>query len=65
MSDLLTPLCPLCNEPPALVFGRQAFCGTEDCPTFTWDRTLPLDILLMSATEAKITERRPDDADPD
>lgn len=34
-----SPRCPRCNELPALVVGdRQAFCGTDGCRVFTWDR---------------------------
>lgn len=33
--------CPGCSEPPMLLMGggTQAFCGTDDCPFFTWDPT--------------------------
>ena len=36
--------CPGCGEPPALFLfgGGQAFCGTDDCPWFTWDPTKSL-----------------------
>jgi hypothetical protein len=36
--------CPGCGEPPVLLLGggTQAFCGTDDCPWFTWDPTKTL-----------------------
>ena len=36
--------CPGCGNPPFAVMGggTQAFCGTEDCPWFTWDPTATL-----------------------
>ena len=36
--------CPGCGEPPMWLFGggTQAFCGTDDCPWFTWDPTMTL-----------------------
>lgn len=42
MVDILTPRCPLCGQPPVMVFGggTQAFCGNDDCHMFTWDQTL-------------------------
>lgn len=36
--------CPGCGEPPVWLLGAgtQAFCGTDDCPWFTWDPTKTL-----------------------
>ena len=36
--------CPGCGEPPRWLIGggTQAFCGTDDCPWFTWDPTMTL-----------------------
>lgn len=36
--------CPGCGQPPVFVFagGQQCFCGTDDCPWFTWDPALSL-----------------------
>jgi len=32
-----SPNCPLCKAPPTFRMDRQCFCGSEDCPVFTWD----------------------------
>jgi len=74
-----TPTCPLCSAPPemALADGHQAFCGTEGCPTFTWDMHLDIDTLMDHASPVAITGQWPvvddmpdpeddwDDDDPD
>jgi hypothetical protein len=54
-----TPRCPLCSQPPALVLdaGHQAFCGTEGCPTLTWDMHQDLDTPMTHAAPVKITHR--------
>lgn len=43
--------CPGCGEPPVYLLGggTQAFCGTDDCPWFTWDPTESLAELNSSA----------------
>jgi hypothetical protein len=40
--------CPGCGEQPVLLMGggTQAFCGTDDCPWFTWDPTKTIEQLL-------------------
>jgi hypothetical protein len=44
---VVTPVCPTCSAPPALVIsGQQAFCQTPGCPTFIWDPTKTLDELM-------------------
>lgn len=54
-----SPRCPRCNELPALVVGtRQAFCDTDGCRVFTWDRASdPADFDAM-ATEISLSPRR-------
>lgn len=39
MADPVGLKCPGCGEPPVWLLGggHQAFCGTDDCPWFTWD----------------------------
>lgn len=52
MPEILTPLCPLCGQPPMMVMGggTQAFCGNDDgCTLLTWDPSLSLDENLMNA----------------
>jgi hypothetical protein len=61
MADTGTPvglICPGCSEPPFLLMGggTQAFCGTDDCPFFTWDPTKTLAELNAGA---KRTDLRP------
>lgn len=36
--------CPACGKPAHLVLdgGKQAFCGTSDCPWIMWDPTKTL-----------------------
>lgn len=47
--DIRSIRCPRCRELPSLVVGdRQAFCGTEGCPVFTWD--LSQDAATFEAT---------------
>ena len=48
---LVTPDCPFCGHPPAMVFGggSQAFCGNEDCTLLKWDPSLSLDENLLDA----------------
>jgi hypothetical protein len=60
MHTILTPVCPLCGHPPVVTFGgRQAFCGTDNCPTLTWDMTESVDYFMATARPVEIT-RRPD-----
>jgi hypothetical protein len=52
MTDILTPRCPLCGQPPAFVFGggTQAFCGNgDDCDLICWDPSKTLDENLLDA----------------
>lgn len=38
MSEIRTPDCPRCGNPPCLIMGGvQAFCDTGDCETLCWD----------------------------
>lgn len=50
-------VCPLCSRPPVIILdgGHQAFCGTDDCPSVTWDMYEDLDTLLTHAKPIKIT----------
>lgn len=50
--------CPGCGEPPLYLMGggHQAFCGTDDCPWFTWDPTLTLAELNDGAKVIDLTE---------
>jgi hypothetical protein len=43
--------------------GHQAFCGTDDCPTFTWDMHLDIDTLMEHMTPVEITTRVRDDGE--
>jgi hypothetical protein len=51
MPEVLTPRCPLCDEPPMMVFGggTQAFCGNDDCTLICWDPSKTLDDNLLNA----------------
>jgi len=53
VAEILTPDCPMCGHPPAMVFGggTQAFCGNEDgCTLICWTPTKTLDENLMDAS---------------
>jgi hypothetical protein len=62
MPELVTPTCPLCSQPPVIVLdvGRQAFCGSDDCPVLTWDMSTPLDELLTTYQSVSLDEAVPD-----
>ena len=49
MPDTLTPRCPLCDGPPAIMLpgGIQAFCSNDDCTLLCWDPSRSLDENLM------------------
>ena len=69
MADTGLPVgldCPGCGEPPMMLMGggTQAFCGTDDCPWFTWDPTKTLAELNASATRIDFPGG-PDPAPPD
>jgi hypothetical protein len=54
-----SPRCPRCNELPALVVGvRQAFCGTDECRVFTWDRAIDPADFDAAAAEISLSPRR-------
>ena len=62
MPEILTPRCPLCDEPPMMVFGggTQAFCGNEDgCPLICWTPTKSLDENLLDAGTVKFPPDTP------
>ena len=58
MTDLLTPRCPLCDEPPAIMLpgGTQAFCGNDDCTLLCWTPALSLDDNLLGAGVIKLPQ---------
>jgi hypothetical protein len=58
MAEILTPDCPVCSQPPAIVFGggSQALCGTDDCPILMWTLTKSLDDNLLDASVAELSE---------
>lgn len=40
MTTILSPVCPVCSQPPVFALSPvQAFCGNDDCPAFCWDMT--------------------------
>ena len=42
MTEILSPVCPRCGEPPAIAISEaQAICGTDVCPVFCWDMRDP------------------------
>jgi hypothetical protein len=60
----MTPECPLCGLPPALILagGHQAFCGNERCRVLTWSTHRPVDELLTQYhTVDLVDEPDPDD----
>lgn len=66
MAEILTPRCPLCDQPPVMVFGTQAFCGNEDgCTLLLWNPYLGLDDNLLDAGVVKITQRQLGQVPPD
>jgi len=48
MRELLTPDCPLCGQPPAIMIpgGTQVFCGNDDCRMLCWNPSLSKDANL-------------------
>lgn len=59
MAEILTPDCPVCSQPPVMVFGggTQAFCGNDDCNTLTWNPTKSLDANLLDTHFVELKER--------
>jgi hypothetical protein len=55
MAEILTPRCPLCNQPPAIALpgATQAFCGNDDCDLWCWNPSVSLDDNLLNAGVAK------------
>lgn len=45
MNLIVTPVCPLCSQPPKYVLaeGAQMFCSTDNCKAITWDGTATMD----------------------
>ena len=66
MSEILTPRCPFCGEPPKFIVGiTQAFCGNDTCELLCWDPTLSLDVNLMNARGVDWEPTRKDGTDDD
>lgn len=57
VSELATPRCPGCDQPPALVLddGGQSFCGNDDCHVFTWDARMTLPELAADVGEIDLS----------
>jgi hypothetical protein len=62
MADPVGQICPACGEPPRFLLGggTQAFCGTDDCPVFTWDPTKTRAELNASMTVIDLSDMFPD-----
>lgn len=60
-TEVRSPVCPMCDEGPAGVFGYwQAACGNDSCPVFLWDpRDTPEDF-RRKAQPMRVQERGPD-----
>jgi hypothetical protein len=62
MAEILTPCCPLCGEPPMVVFGGvQAWCGNDACTILTWTPTKSLDDNLTDASVVKLPPMEDED----
>lgn len=59
MAEILTPDCPVCSQPPVMVFGggTQAFCPNRQCSTLTWNPMKSLDDNLMDTNFVELKER--------
>ena len=57
-AEPLTPDCPVCDQPPYMVMGggTQAFCGSDECPVWTWNPAESREHFLATAREVQITE---------
>ena len=55
MAEILTPRCPLCDQPPAIMLpgATQAFCGNDDCTLLCWNPFASLDANLLDAGVVK------------
>ena len=60
MAEILTPDCPVCSQPPIMVFGggTQAFCGNDDCSTLCWNPSKSIDDNLMDTHFVELRERQ-------
>ena len=57
MTEILTPCCPMCGEPPMMVMGggTQAFCGNGDgCPVMAWNPMNSREEFLRTAKQIEI-----------
>jgi hypothetical protein len=56
MSEILTPRCPLCDQPPALALPgfTQWWCGNDDCTILCWNPSLTLDENLLDTGFVKL-----------
>ena len=57
MPDILTPRCPLCDNPPAIMLpgATQAFCGNDDCKTLTWNPMKSVDENLLNTNFVRLS----------
>jgi hypothetical protein len=57
MEPVLTPCCPLCDQPPYQLLGggTQAFCGTRTCKVLTWNPRRSIDQNLLGAAFVSLT----------
>lgn len=47
---ILSPTCPVCQEPPSFVISpEQAFCDNDDCNAITWNMTKTRDENIEAA----------------
>ena len=51
MSEIRTPDCPVCSQPPVIVIpgSTQAFCGNGDCNVLMWNPSKSIDDNLLDA----------------
>ena len=50
MPEILTPRCPLCDQPPRFIVSiEQAFCGSDNCTMLCWDPSMSLADNLLDA----------------
>ena len=57
MTEVLTPGCPLCGQPPRFTVGdSQAFCGNDDCTLILWNPLASLDDNLLDAGVVRFPE---------
>ena len=67
MTEILTPRCPLCDEPPLWILGggTQAFCGSDDCPVFTWNTLESREHFLRTAKHVTLQDNSSEEGQGD